>query len=138
LNVAELLLAVIALALFWALVKWRNDAAQAERRIQHKKQKCADTYNVQLRANYRKWFDSMTKEGYSPSFLSDMRKLTPDEIGVEEWQTPEEYLKMDPDWHRHPDYEELIAKSYTDEQREEMKQPDWQLRRKLRRRGSVP
>jgi hypothetical protein len=120
-NVTELLLAMIAIALFWALVKWRNDVAQAERKLQHKKQKCADAYNARLRANYRKWFDSMTKDGYNPSFISDMRKLTPDEIGVEEWQTPEEYLKTDPDWRGHPDCEELIAKSYTDEQREEMK-----------------
>ncbi|HLJ42227.1 MAG TPA: hypothetical protein VKT50_12135 [Candidatus Acidoferrales bacterium] len=128
----DIFLGVIACVLIWAVAKWRSDVAQAERRLRHKRQKCADVYNARLHANYSKWFDDMTKEGFSPTFLSNIRRLTPDEVGVEEWQSPEEYLKIDPDWHGHPDFEKLLAMSYTDEQRKEMKQPGWDEQRKLR------
>ncbi len=130
-KITDILLGVIACILFWALAKWRSDVALAERKLQYKRQKCADVYNARLHDNYSKWFDAMTKEGYRPTFLSNIRRLTPDEIGVGEWQTPEEYLKIDPDWQGHPDFEKLIAMSYTDEQREEMKQPGWEEQRKL-------
>lgn len=133
----ETVLIVIVVILVWALVMWRNDVAQANRKLQHKRQKCADAYNAQLRANYVKWFDAMTKEGYQPSFLprSRVRELTPDEIGIEEWNTPNEYWKMDPDWRRHPDCDALLTESYSEDQRNEMKQPDWDERRKLRAAG---
>lgn len=130
----ETVLIVIAVILVWALVMWRNDVAQANRKLQHKRQKCADAYNAQLRANYVKWFDAMTKEGYQPSFLlrSRVRELTPEEIGIEERNTPDEHWKMDPDWRRHPDCDALLTESYSEDQRNEMRQPDWDERRKLR------
>lgn len=128
----DVLLGAITSILLWAVVMWRSDVAQAGRKLQYKRQKCADAYNARLHDNYSKWFDAMTKEGYSPTFLSNIRRLTPDEIGVGDWQTPEEYLKTDPDWHGHPDSEKLLAMSYTDKQRKEMRQPGWEERRKAR------
>jgi hypothetical protein len=132
-----LLLAAIAFILLWAVSQWRKDVALAERRIQYKRQRCADVYNSRLYVNYRKWWDEMTKEGYEPGLLSRIRALTPDEIGVGEWQTPEDYLKMDPDWRGHPDKDRMLAASYTDRQREEMKRPDFDEQRKLRQRPEV-
>jgi hypothetical protein len=126
------LLAVIAVVLIYAVAKWRTEAEQAKRNAQRKRRKCADAYNTRLRVSYRDWFDSMTKEGYEPSFISNMRELTPDEIGVEEWENPEHYWNMSPDWRSHPDCDALIKQSYTDKQREEMKQPGWNAQRKLR------
>jgi hypothetical protein len=128
----DALLAMIAVVLVYAVAKWRSDAEQAKRSVQHKRRKCADAYNARLRANYNSWFNAMTKEGYSPAYLSNIRDLTPDEIGVEEWETPEHYWKMDPDWRRHPDFDALLLQSYTDKQREEMKQPSWGEQRRLR------
>jgi hypothetical protein len=126
----DTLLAVIAAVLVYAVAKWRSDTGQARRTVQHKRRKCADAYNARLRANYRNWFDAMTKDGYSPAYLSNIRDLTPDEIGVEEWETPEHYWKMDPDWRHHPDCNVLLTQSYTDKQREEMKQAGWDEQRK--------
>ena len=65
-KMTDILLGVIACVLVWAVAKWRSDIAQAERRLQYRRQKCADAYNARLHANYSKWFDDMTKEGFSP------------------------------------------------------------------------
>ncbi len=125
-------LMVIALLLWWAVGKWRSETAEAQRKLKYKMQKCADAYNAQLRSNYRKWFDEMTKKGYRPDYVSSIRALTPEEIGVEEWETPADYLKMDPDWRNHPDSKELVAQSYSDSEWETMKRPEFEELRKLR------
>ena len=124
------LLVVIAVVLVYAVAKWRTEVEQAKRDVQHKRKKCADAYNARLRANYREWFDTMTKEGHAPSFISKIRELTPDEICVEEWETPEHYWSLSPDWRDHPDCDALIKESYAHKQREEMKQPGWDKQRR--------
>lgn len=126
-----LLLAVIAIVLIRESVIKHYERLLERETDNRRRRRCADAYNTGLYFNFTQWLDTMTADGYDPSYVN-VRKLTPDECGVEKWEVPAHYWNINIDWKSHPDRDEILKKCYTEKQREEMARPDWEEIRKQR------
>jgi hypothetical protein len=96
---------LVALVVYIGL--WVQQQRVLEFRRERRMQCCAGVWNEKLKENYAKWIHVEGRMSYLS--WQRLRDMTPEEIGVQDWETPADYERRDLRWQdHHSDAKEIM------------------------------